>query len=134
MPESRSETGDRLSQRKPVGWLNGEFKTPPFTDKARREAGELLRLLQEGKTLEMPAYETIPEIGPRCGALRVQDEDHYWRIVCRTDHDAVLVVEVYPKKTRKLPQALIDRCKGRLKRYDEVAKEAARKAARTEFQ
>jgi hypothetical protein len=35
--------------RKPVVWLHGEVKTPPFSAKARQEAGMLLRLLQKGE-------------------------------------------------------------------------------------
>ncbi len=33
---------------KPLVWLHGEVKTPPFTAVGRQEAGMLLRLLQEG--------------------------------------------------------------------------------------
>ena len=35
--------------RKPLVWLQGEIKTPPFTAKGRQEAGMLLRLLQQGE-------------------------------------------------------------------------------------
>ena len=34
---------------KPLVWLHGEIKTPPFTAEGRQEAGMLLRLLQQGK-------------------------------------------------------------------------------------
>jgi len=44
----------------------------------------------------------------------------------RIDSDAVLVVEVYPKKTRKIPDEVIKRCKHRLKQYDSTVS-AARK-------
>ena len=33
---------------KPLVWLEGEIKTPPFTAAARVEAGTLLRRLQQG--------------------------------------------------------------------------------------
>lgn len=33
---------------KPLAWLYGEVKTPPFTPEARIEAGVLLRRLQRG--------------------------------------------------------------------------------------
>jgi hypothetical protein len=39
---------------KPLVWLHGQVKTPPFTDTARIEAGVLLRQLQQGENLEMP--------------------------------------------------------------------------------
>jgi hypothetical protein len=35
---------------KPLVWLKGEVKTPPFTQTARLEVGYLLRLLQEGES------------------------------------------------------------------------------------
>ena len=57
---------------------------------------------------------------------RVRDGGHNWRIMYRVDPDAVLIVEVYPKKTRKIPQEIIDRCKKRLKDYDEAVKKAAK--------
>lgn len=28
---------------KPLAWLHGEIKTPPFTEKGRKEAGYLLK-------------------------------------------------------------------------------------------
>jgi hypothetical protein len=34
---------------KPLVWLKGKVKTPPFSKKARLEAGILLRLLQRGE-------------------------------------------------------------------------------------
>lgn len=63
-------------QRKPLAWLHGEIKTPPFTKEGRKEAGDLLRLLQEGEKLGMPQAEPLPIVGPRCGALRVRDDEY----------------------------------------------------------
>src|SRR5437868_5425321 len=105
-------------RRKPIVWLHGEIKTPPFTPEGRQEAGMLLRLLQEGERLGMPQAEPLPDIGPRCGALRVRDANHNWRIIYRIEADAVLVVEVYSKKTRTIHGEVIQRCKKRLKKYD----------------
>ncbi len=113
--------------RKSVVWLHGEVKTPPFTPEGRQEAGMLLRLLQEGERLGMPQAEPLPDVGPRCGALRVRDAEHNWRIMYRIDSDAVLVVEVYPKKTRKIPDEVIARCKERLKQYDAAIRAAKKK-------
>lgn len=115
-------TGDPA--RKPLVWLNGEVKTPPFTAEARQEAGMLLRLLQEGERLGMPQAEPLPDVGPRCGALRVRDAEHNWRIMYRMDSDAVLVLEVYAKKSRKMPDEVIERCQRRLKQYDAAVKAA----------
>jgi phage-related protein len=130
MAKQHDDEQDVRPERKPVAWLEGEIKTPPFTVEGRKEAGDLLRLLQEGVKLGMPQAEPLPVVGPRCGALRVRDGGHNWRIMYRVDHDAVLVLEVYPKKTRKIPQEVIDRCKKRLSHYEEAVKRAATKAPR----
>lgn len=87
----------------------------------------LLRLLQEGERLGMPQAEPLPDVGSRCGALRVRDAEHNWRIIYRIDSDAVLVVELYPKKTRKIPDEVIERCKKRLKQYDAAVRAAKKK-------
>ena len=60
----------------------------------------------------------LPNVGARCGALRVRDGEHNWRIIYRMDADAVLILEVYAKKTRKIPDAVVGRCQHRLKQYD----------------
>jgi phage-related protein len=108
---------------KPVVWLSGEVKEPPFSKVGRVEAGLLLRQLQQGKTLGMPHARAMPGIGPRCLELRIPDERQTWRIVVRTDPDAVVIAEVFSKKTRDTPKRVIEACRRRLRRYDETAKE-----------
>lgn len=108
--------------RKPLVWLSGEVKTPPFSLEGRLEAGMLLRLLQEGEKLGMPQAELLPDVGARCGAIRVRDAEHSWRIMYRIDSDAILVLDVYSKKTRKIPDEVIDRCRRRIKQYDAAVK------------
>ena len=113
---------EEAPRRRPLAWLRGEIKTPPFTVEGRREAGYLLRLLQEGENLSMPQAEPLPILGPHCGALRVRDGQHNWRVMYRIDADAILILEVYARTTRKIPEDVIDRCKKRLKDYDEIAR------------
>ena len=103
---------------KPLVWLHGEIKTPPFSRAARLEAGILLRTLQKGELLGMPHSRPMAAIGPRCHELRVQDVAVVWRIVYRLDADAVVILEVFSKKTRATPKAVIDACRRRLKEYD----------------
>ncbi|MDP6718317.1 MAG: type II toxin-antitoxin system RelE/ParE family toxin [Pirellulaceae bacterium] len=122
--------GQENPTRKPVVWLHGEIKTPPFTPEGRQEVGMLLRFLQEGERLGMPQAEPLPDVGPRCGALRVRDAEHNWRVMYRIDADAVLVLEVYPKKTRKIPDEVIERCKRRLKQYDAAVRAAKKKQSK----
>ncbi len=73
---------------KPLVWLHGEIKTPPFSREARIEAGVLLRRLQ---------------------------------LVYRIDSDAIVLVDVFSKKTRQTPSQIIARSKVRLRQYDEIA-------------
>jgi phage-related protein len=68
--------------------------------------------------------EPLPDVGTGCGALRVRDAEHNWRIVYRIDHDAVVILDVYPKKTRTIPDEVIRRCKDRMKRYDATARDS----------
>jgi phage-related protein len=106
--------------RKPLVWLHGEIKTPPFSKEGRVEAGTLLRRLQEGERPSLPHSRPMPSIGPRCQELRVRDGEHNWRIVYRLDSDAIVIAEVFPKTTRKTPQRVIATCRGRLARYDQA--------------
>jgi phage-related protein len=46
------------------------------------------------------------------------DKDVSWRIIYRIDPDAVILVEVFGKKTGKTPKHVIEVCKKRLKEYD----------------
>lgn len=103
---------------KPLVWLHGEIETPPFSRAARIEAGYLLRLLQKGQAVGMPQSRAMPVVGPRCHELRVRDARIDWRIVYRLDADAVVILEVFTKKTRATPKAVIDVCIRRLKEYD----------------
>ena len=86
---------------KPLVWLHGEIKTPPFLGAARLEAGMLLRQLQDGESLGMPHSRPMPSIGPRCHELRVRDVDQNWRIVYRLDTDAIVIVTVFAKAASK---------------------------------
>ena len=103
---------------KPLAWLHGEIKTPPFSRAAGMEAGYLLRLLQKGQAVGMPQSRAMPVVGPRCHELRVRDAEADWRIVYRLDSDAVVILEVFTKKTRTTPKTVIDACTRRLREYD----------------
>ena len=103
---------------KPLVWLRGEVKSPPFSKAARLEAGYLLRLLQKGESLGLPHSRPMTGIGSRCHELRIVDENQTWRLVYRVDDDAVLILEVFSKKTGQTPKRIIDVCRRRLKEYD----------------
>ena len=87
---------------KPLFVLKGEIKTPPIDKLARREAGDLLRQLQDGVSLGLPHSRPLPTVGPQCHELRVKDSRHHWRIVYRLDCDAVLVASIFAKKGKAM--------------------------------
>ncbi|CAN5590855.1 type II toxin-antitoxin system RelE/ParE family toxin [soil metagenome] len=111
-----------INHDKPLVWVFGEIKTPPFSHDAKIEAGYLLRRLQQGEKLSMPHSRPMPAIGTRCHELRIVDEDKIWRIVYRIDSDAILILEVFQKKTQQTLKNVIDNCKRRLTRYASESK------------
>ena len=110
------------SKDKPLAWLHGEIKSPPLGQAARIEAGYRLRELQRGKSLGMPHSRPMPGMGPRCHELRVTDEHETWRIIYSLDADAIVIVEVFAKKTAQTPQGVVDACRKRLREYDDATK------------
>jgi phage-related protein len=103
-----------MTEDKSLFVLYGEIKTPPMSETERRKAGLFLRLLQQGETLSLPESRPMPTIGPRCHELRIKQ----WRIFYRTDPDAIIILEVHLKKTRKTPQKVLEVCRQRVKLYD----------------
>lgn len=108
---------------KPLVWLSGEVKSPPLSMEARIETGYLLRCLQAGQNLALPHSRPMPSIGARCHELRIRDEDSTWRLVYQVNEDAILILDVFQKKTGRTPQRVIATCQQRLRRYDADLKE-----------
>ena len=107
---------------KPLTWLGGEIHTPPLGQEARLMAGFLLRRLQQGEYLKMPHSRPMQTIGKRCHELRVRDKDLFWRIIYRIDHDAIVIVAVFAKKTASTPKRIINKSIERLAEYDGLSK------------
>jgi phage-related protein len=107
-------------QIKPLAWLYGEIKTPPFSTEARIEAGVLLRQLQEGNNLSLPHSRPMPSIGRGCHELRIPDENRTWRIVYFIDSEAIVILEVFAKTTNQTPLSVLEVCKARLKLYKAI--------------
>jgi phage-related protein len=105
---------------KPIIWIHGEVVSPPFSKDARIEAGYLLRLLQKGISLSMPHSRPMPSIGRGCHELRINDLTKTWRIVYRVDTDAILILDVFEKKTPQTPKHVLDICKKRIAEYDHI--------------
>jgi len=107
-------------QYKPLVWLHGEVKTPPFSAAARIEAGVLMRHLQEGINISPPHSRPMPSLGRGCHELRIPDENRTWRIVYYVDTSAIVLLDVFAKTTSQTPQTVIEVCKARLKRYKSI--------------
>ncbi len=59
----------------------------------------------------------MPVIGPRCHELRIIDREATWRILYYVADDAVVILEVFSKKTRTTPPRVVDAAKSRLEKY-----------------
>lgn len=111
------------AMEKPLVWLRGEVKTPPFSKEARLAAGFLLRRLQRGEVLGMPASRPIPGIGRGCHELRLDDERKSWRLVYAVESEAIVILDVFEKRTQKMPKHVLDSCKERLARFRRAIRE-----------
>jgi len=107
---------------KPLVWLKGEVKTPPFSETSRIEAGFLLRRLQQGESLGLPHSRPMPAIGTRCHELRITDRDQTWRIMHYVAADAVVILDVFSKKTEATPAGVLETCRKRLATYLRVTR------------
>lgn len=110
------------SRDKPLAWLRGEVKTPPFCQDARLEAGFLLRRLQRGESIGLPHSRPMPAIGAGCHELRIIDREQAWRIVYHIARDAVVILDVFSKKTAATPPAVITECRKRLEAFQTLSK------------
>ena len=108
-----------MRDSKPLLWLHGEIKTPPFGAEGRLEAGLLLRRLQQGESLSMPHSRPMPSIHPHCHELRIREAGGYWRIIYLLEPEAIVILDVFKKKTSATPKAAIARCKRRARLYFE---------------
>jgi phage-related protein len=104
-------------KRRPLVWLHGKIKTPPFSPAARIEAGILLRRLQDGETLGLPHSRPMSNVGPGCHELRILDNGRCWRIIYHLASDGVVILEIFAKKSRKTPTKTLRTCRRRLQVY-----------------
>jgi phage-related protein len=75
----------------------------------------MLRKLQSGEMLHSRA---MPAIGKRCHDLRINYQGVAWRIIYRIDPDAVIILDIFEKKTNKTPRHVIAACRDRILLYD----------------
>jgi phage-related protein len=74
----------------------------------------------------------MPAIGARCHELRINDRDRTWRVVYRIDADAIVLLDVFCKKTGPTPIATIATCRARAARYDRSSKESSHEGKKKE--
>jgi phage-related protein len=94
------------------------------TDVGRTSGGRRVAATAAAWRDAQPAsFAATATIGRRCHELRIVDVEATWRIVYRIDSDAIVILEVFAKKSGTTPKAVIDACKRRLQAYDRLRKE-----------
>jgi len=53
-----------------------------------------------------------------CYELRINDVSGTWRIVYKVAVDAIVILEVFSKKTQPTPREVVDVCRKRLRQYE----------------
>jgi phage-related protein len=69
----------------------------------------------------------MPSIGSKCHELRINDENQTWRIVYHLAAGALVILDVFSKKTAATPNEVLTNCKRRLAAYISVASGGERK-------
>ena len=99
----------------------GSQNTAVLASRPRR-GGRIAAAIAGGTKLGLPHSRPMPGIGAHCHELRIVDEGATWRIIYRLDEDAVVVADVFSKKTRQTPGQVIADCRRRLRQYDELTR------------
>ena len=74
----------------------------------------------------MPASRPMPMIGSNCHELRIDDGGVTWRIVYHVDLDAIVILDVFEKKSRTTPKQVIEVSRKRLRTYQRAIREDSR--------
>ena len=79
-----------------------------------------MSFIQSGNAISLPQSRPMPSFGFRCHELRINDENITWRIIYRIDSDAVIILDVFEKKTQRSPKQVIETCMQSLTTYDSL--------------
>lgn len=71
----------------------------------------------------MPDSRPMPSVGTNCHELRIVDQNMRWRILYYLAPDAVVILEVFKKKTRATPKKVFDAARERLRTYRQLMEE-----------
>ena len=52
----------------------------------------------------------------------INDSSGTWRVLYRINKDAIVILEVFAKKTGKTPKSVFATCQNRLKEYEDAGK------------
>lgn len=61
-------------------------------------------------------------MGSQCHELRINDAGSTWRIMYYLEADAVVILDVFSKKTETTPQARLMTCRKRLAAYRQITR------------
>ena len=70
----------------------------------------------------------MPAIGANCHELRIDDGPATWRILYWVQVDAIVILEVFSKKTRTTPKFVVETARKRIRAYRSAIKEAERES------
>ena len=73
-----------------------------------------MRRLQRGDSQGLPHSRPMPSVGAGCHELRIVDGYVNWRIMYYIAADAIVILDVFRKKTDATPKAVIANCQRRL--------------------
>ena len=71
----------------------------------------------------MPTSRPMPSVGPACHELRIDDDNVTFRIIYHIDSDAIVILEVFQKKSRTTPKQVMDLARRRLRSYHRIIRE-----------
>jgi phage-related protein len=67
----------------------------------------------------------MPTEGSGCHELRIPDERRSWRIVYFVADEAVVILHVFAKRSRKTPKRIIEVCRRRLRAFLDSRRDGA---------
>ena len=67
--------------------------------------------------MSLPHSRPLPAIGRQCHELRINGHDQTWRIVYHLAPDAIVILDVFSKKTQATPVLIVEVCQKRLAAY-----------------
>ena len=74
----------------------------------------------------MPHSRPMSVIGTQCHELRVVDGDRTWRVVYHVAADAIVILDVFAKKSQATPHERLELCRRRLALYKRAVDEKER--------